>query len=290
MALTVKYVNDEAFDATVLDKDEWNVWCAANSGNLAAVHQVMHRGFQLLKALATTTDNTAASEVIDLTTQGVTFAAGTKRKIRFKSTAVTDNDTWVQEWEQDVWGNDGVTPKLLGSPRLINATGVINGTSVQYGFCHAACNFDSSDTAITTTVGTSDVATSSTAGSSIGNIATNTATLTHPIARAGGKRVLGVNASADVATVTEILNATVFPVNSTTMSIFTGDTATPSADGFDDDGRLEVEFYILPPPSIALVMTSNNLEVHCGHDATDAVFHFVDVEIGPQEFHANVAD
>lgn len=290
MALTIKHVNLEEFDADVLDKDNWNVWCSANSGNLAAVRQVMTQGFQCIKALAKTTDNTAASEVIDLTTQGVTFAAGTKRKIRFKSTAVTDNDTWVQEWEQDVWGNDGTTPKLLGSAKLIKAHGVINGTAVEYGVCHAAANFDSSDTAITTTVGTSNVASSSTAGSSIGNIATNTATLTHPIARAEGKRVLGVNASADVATATEVLNATVFPVNSTTMSIFTADTATPSADGFDDDGRLEVSFYILPPPSIALVMTSNNLEVHCGHDATDDVYHFVEVEIGKQETHVNVAD
>jgi hypothetical protein len=37
-------------------------------------------------------------------------------------------------------------------------------------------------------------------------------------------------------------------------------------------------------------MTSNNLEVHCGHDASDDVYHFVDVWIGPNEFNALVAD
>jgi hypothetical protein len=240
------------------------------------------------KVKAKTTDNSAASEVLDLTDKGVTFPAGTFRRLEFKSIAVTDNDQWIQRWEQYVLG--GTTPKLVGSARLINAVGVINGTVAQYGFCHAAANYDSSDTAITTAVGSSNVATSSTAGSSIGNVATNTATLTHPIARAGGKRVIGVNASADVATATEQILATVWPVDSTTMSIFTADTATPTADGFDDDGRLEVDFFILPPPSVALVMNSNNVEVHCGHDATDDVYHTVSVIVGSVEDAAVVAD
>lgn len=242
------------------------------------------------KVRAKTTDNTAASEVIDLTTEGVTFPAGTIRKIRFRSFASTDNDQWLQEWEQYVLG--GTTPKLLGSPRLLNAVGNINGTAVQYGTCHAAANFDSSDTAITTDVGSSSVSASSTAGSSIGNIATNTAVLTHPIARATGKRVLGINASSDVATASESLLGSVFPANSTTMSIFTiaPDAAAPAADGFDDDGRLEVEFYILPPPSVALVLTSNNVEIHCGHDATDDVYHNVSVFVGAAEDAAFVAD
>lgn len=252
------------------------------------VARMMGRAAADFTVKATTTDNSAASQVLDLTDQGVTFPAGTRRKITFRSIAVTDNDQWEQEWEQYVLG--GTTPALMGSAKLINAIGNINGTQCQYGVCHAAANYDSSDTAVTTTVGSSDVATSSTAGSSIGNISTNTATLTHPIARAGGKRVLGVNSSADVATATEQLLATVYPINSTTMSIFTADTATPSADGFDDDGRLEVSFYILPPPSIALVMNSNNVEVHCGHDASDVVTHYIEVYVGRAENIATIAD
>ncbi len=201
---------------------------------------------------------------------------------------------WVQEWEQLIYGNDGTTPKLLGSPTLLNAVGSIAGTSVHYGYCHAVANFDSSDTAILTVLATSDT-TGSTAGSSIGNISTNTATLTHPIARNNsttntvGRRVLGCNASSDVATVTEQLYATVFPVNATTMSIFTGDTATPSADGFDDDGRLEVSFFILPPPSIVLSMNSNNVEVIVGHDATDNVRHLVQVWVEENPIHGPLA-
>jgi hypothetical protein len=232
----------------------------------------------------TTTTAAETGQAIDLTDEGFSFLADHLYKVTFRSIASTDNDRWIQTWEQYILG--GTTPVLLGSAKLLNALGVIAGTTVQYGDCHAACNFDSSDTAITTTVGTSDVATSSTAGSSIGNISTNTATLTHPIARVGGKRVTGINASADVATATEQLYATVFPVNSTTMSIFTADTATPSADGFDDDGRLEVSFYILPPPSIALTMNSNNVEVIIGHDASDEVRHLVQVWIEEDALYA----
>lgn len=225
----------------------------------------------------TTTTAAESGQAIDLTDEGFVFLADHVYKITFRSSASTDNDRWVQTWEQYLIG--GTTPVLLGSARLVHAFGVINSTVVDYGLCHAAVNFDSSDSAITTDVGTSVVSTSSTAGSSIGNISTNTATLTHPIARAGGKRVLGCNASADVATASETLYATVYPVNSTTMSIFTADTATPSADGFDDDGRLEVSFYILPPPSISLSMNGNNVEVIVSHDASDEVRHLAQVWI-----------
>ncbi len=69
----------------------------------------------------------------------------------------------------------------------------------------------------------------------------------------------------------------------TEITIYTADTATPSADGFDDDGRLEVSFYILPPPSVALVMNSNNVEIHVGHDASDVLDHYIEVYVGKTE-------
>ena len=219
-----------------------------------------------------------AAEIVDLTDQGVTFPATTMRLVKWRWWQQTDNDRWFVEYERWVLG--GTTPVLLGSRRLINAHGVINSSVVQYGLCHAAANYDSSDTAITTAVGTSDVASSSTAGSSIGDVSTNTATLTHPVARDAGKRVLGVNASADVATATESLHASVFPVNTTTMSIFTADLATPSADGFDDDGRLEVSFFIEPPGDCNLVMNSTHVEMQITGVASDETRHRVEIFIG----------
>lgn len=219
-----------------------------------------------------------AAEIVDLTDQGVTFAATTKRQVKWRHWIQTDNDRFYVEYEQWVLG--GATPALLGTRRVVHTHGVIAGSNVAYGLCHAAANYDSSDTAITTDVGTSSVSASSTAGSSIGNVSTNTATLTHPVARDAGKRVLGVNSSPDVATASEALHASVFPVDSTTMSIFTADLATPSADGFDDDGRLEVSFFILPPGDCNLVINGTHVELQITGIASDETRHRVEVFLG----------
>lgn len=232
-------------------------------------------------------------QAIDLTDEGVTFAASTVRKIRWRVKSRNGTERWVHEYEQYVAG--ATTPVLLGTARLVNAVADLNGTSSQYGLAHAVANYDSSDTAVTTVVGTSDT-TGSTAGSSIGNVSTNTATLTHPRARQNSttntvrRRILGVNASPDVATNTEALHASVYPVNGTTMSIFTTAETDGAADGFDDDGRLEASIYIEPPPSCALVMNSNNVELHVGYDASDNVYHYIEVYIGKAESFAVAVD
>jgi hypothetical protein len=232
-------------------------------------------------ATARTTDNTAASEVIDLTTEGVTFPASTIRKIRFRSVARTGADQFVQEWEQSVLG--GTTPVLLGTARLINASASLNGVGKQYGHCRAQATY-AVDTATA-------VAANSTLGSSLGDCSSGTVTLTHPLSRAAPKYVTGINSSPDVVLVTEQRHVGAFVANSTTMSLFFADfEATPAADGFDDVGVLDVSFYILPPPSIALVVTSNNVEVHCGHDATDNVYHYVEVFVGRAEPAAVAVD
>jgi hypothetical protein len=217
------------------------------------------------------------AEIVDLTDKGVTFPATTKRQIKWRHWIQSDNDRFYVEYEQWILG--GTTPVLLGTRRVIHADGVVASANVAYGLCHAVANYDSSDTAITTTVGTS-IADGSTAGSSIGDVSTNTATLTHPIARDALKRVLGVNASPDVATATEALHASAYPVNSTTMSIFTADLATPSADGFDDDGRLECSFFILPPGDCNLVINSTHVELQITGIASDETRHRVEVFIG----------
>lgn len=270
-----------ALDMNAIDGDPALILARAQS-TLATRGQYLARLFNkptLIAEGVNTNDTTpAAIELVDLTGQGVTFPATTMRLITWRHWIQTDNDRFFVEYERWVLG--GTTPVLLGSRRVKHSHGVVAGTAVAYGNCHAAVNFDSSDTSIVTTVGTSVVTDSSTAGSSIGNISTNTATLTHPIARDTGKRVIGVNASADVATATEQLLATVFPATSTTMSIFTADTATPSADGFDDDGRLEVDFFILPPGDADLVMNSNNVELQVTGIASDETRHRVEIFVG----------
>lgn len=230
-----------------------------------------------IRARATTTDNTAASQVVDLTDEGVTFPAGTMRRIRFRSLALTDNDQWIQEWEQYVLG--GTTPALVGTAKLLNAVGVIAGTVVQYGEISAQATY-SGDTA-------TSVAANCTAGTSLGNNATNTVTLTHPIARSAPKN-FSAQPQRAAAAVAGARTADVIAATSTTASVFISDVATPTAAA--PSGTLSAFGYILPPPSVALVMNSNNVELHCGHDATDLVFHNVEVYVGRAEYIALVAD
>lgn len=225
----------------------------------------------------TTASETGAVE--DLTTdKGFVPKAGYLYPVKLRYFAQDAEDRWTFERDYVILG--GTTPVITGGDEITNAIGLIAGAAAKYGKCHAAANFDSSDTAIVTAVGASTLTSVNSAGCSIGNIATNTAVLTHPIARVAPKRVLGVNASPDVATATEALHASVFPANSTTMSIFTTDTAVPGADGFDDDGRIDVSFYIEPPPNGFLVMNGNNVEAHVSMDASDNVRHRLEVFVG----------
>lgn len=283
MALTLVGGVNNYFDANLIDQDPWNVFAAAQAGNLAAVHMVMNKPTFTIRAK--TTDNSAASQVLDLTDLLVPLTTSTLRTIKFKSTAMTDNDRWVQTWEQDVQG--GTTPVLHGSPRLISAHGRINTAYVDYGYVRLAATY-AADTA------TVVAAPYSSAGTTIGDTSTGVATITHPIARSG-KRCVSVHASTDVTLNTEHRYPAVEAgVSSTTMELSLMaegiTTATGIVGSFADVGAIDALLYILPPPSIALVMTSNNLEVHCGHDASDNVYHDVEVWVGRNDFRALVAD
>lgn len=284
MALSIVNGPTSFYDATVQDNRPYELFAKAQDGSIPAVHRLDKEAPQLT-VTAKTTDNSAASQALDLTDQGVTFPAGTFRKIRFKSTARTDNDVWLQEWEQWVWGNDGTTPKLVGSARLLNAVGHIAGTVVQYG----NCRFHGTTSAGTVTAGTGqgDV----TAGMSLGTIASGVATLTHPIARSP-RRVDFLHFSEDAAAVADTRLAQLRSATSTTMTLNTFDVqnATPAISTPVGTNNIDIGLFLLPPPSIELVMNSNNVEVHVGHDATDDVYHDVEVFIGPAEARPAVAD
>lgn len=228
-----------------------------------------------------TTDNTAASAVIDLTALGMTMPAKSYRRIKFRSTAVNGTDSWVQEWEQDVYGNDGTTPLLLGNPRLIRARGQINGTVADYGQCTARATY-STDTA------TADAAASS-AGSSLGNNATNTITLTHPNARTTPKRITGINNCPAAATASGARHVAGVTATATTFSLFVTDLATPTA-ASPAPSDLSVDFFILPPPSVQLAMATNNVTVTAGFNASDNVYHDLEVFIGAASTHVLAPD
>lgn len=271
MALTIPFGPIGQFDPFTRDQASYfrRVALAVLGAGTSAERETARNELLLrpdFRARAKTTDNSAASAVFSLTGKGITFPANTLRKIRFRSNARNTTDQWVQDWEQYVLG--GTTPKLVGTPRLINAVGNINGTVVQYGICHAQATY-STDTATA-------VAANSTAGSSLGNNATNTITLTHPIARSSPKWIRGINNCPAAATASGARHVAGVTATSTTFSLFVTDLATPSA-ASPAPSALDVEFLILPPPSVALVMNSNAVEIHVGHDASANVFHDIDV-------------
>lgn len=225
-----------------------------------------------------TTTASESGQLIDLTDElgASAFLADHVYQIILRSRASNDANRWLQTWTQTLLG--GATPVLLGSPRLLTASGRISSTAVEYGRCHAQATY-AGDTATA-------VAANSSAGSSLGDNSTNTITLTHPVARITPKYVRGINASSDAVTATEGLHVSGYAAggSSTTMLLYAMDLATPSADGFDDVGVLDVDFFIVPPPSVFLSMNTAQVEVHVGYDASDLIQHYVDVFIGDGEY------
>lgn len=220
-----------------------------------------------------TTSASETGQIIDLTDEGFTFLADHTYQIILRGRHSNDANRWCQTWVYNLRG--GTTPLILGSGSLLKADGHISSTSVEYGYVQAQATY-AGDTATA-------VAASTSAGCSLGNTSTNTTTFTHPIARAAPK-LYWVNASPDVATNTEQVNASIFGATSTTASIFTAAVTDGAADGFDDVGIITAYAFIVPPPSVALSMNSNNVEVIVGYDASDLIQHYVDVFIGEPEY------
>jgi hypothetical protein len=288
MALTIVSGPTSNFNAYTRDNAPfWNQLAFAFLGVGTAAQRATAQAWLLrkpdIKARAKTTDNSAASEVIDLTDRGVTFAAGTFRRIRFTSHAVTDNDSFFQEWEQIVWGNDGTTPKLLGTARLLHASGEINGTVARYGHV----KYHGTTSGATVTDGTD-----SDSGLSLGNFSSGVATLTVPISRSTATmRVEAAHWSEDAGTIGDIRTVQVRAATTTTFTVNVATTNGTEAVA-DPAGvnNVDIALFLPPPPSVALVMNSTHLELHCGYNATDDVYHDVEVFVGPADLHLRVAD
>jgi hypothetical protein len=282
MAMTVRYAIAQAFDATVQDTDDWTLQGKAlaggSVGQAATATMRGSPGLANFIGFAKTTDNTAATQVLDFTDLGLTFVSQGYRTIRFRSTAVNGTDSWQQTWEQVIWGNDGTTPKLLGTARLIHAVGQINGTVVRYGLVQ----YHGTTSGATVTDG-ADVD----SGLSLGNFTSGAATLTVPICRntTTAMRVVGAHFTEDAGTIGDSRLIQVRSATSTTFTVNTftingGSEAITSPNG---NNNVDITLYLLPPPEVKLVMTSNNLEIHASYNATDNVYHTVEAWVSRQD-------
>ena len=282
MSLTVSYVNGQGFDASLIDLDDWLRQSAAIKGSLAAA--AMLAGQPQFIARAKTTDNSAASAVIDLTAQGVTFPAKTYRRLRVRSTAVNGTDSFVQEYEQLVYGNDGTTPKLIGSPRLLISRGQINGTVVDYGLLQ----YHGTTSGATVTDGAD-----APSGVTLGNFSSGVATLTVPNSRSTATmRVVAAHLSEDAGTVadTRLIQVRAATVTTFTVNTFDVQNASPAISSPNGVNNVDIEVFILPPASVAFAMATNNVTVTAGYNTTDNVYHDLEVFISRADTHLLAPD
>lgn len=287
MALTVPGVaSAPGFDATLIDQDDWVLSAAAQSGSYAAWAMLRgpFRGTPQFTATARTTDNTAASNALDLTALGLTFPAKCFRRLFVRSTAVNGADSWTQDIEQVVWGNDGTTPVLLGTPRLITSVGEIAGTAVKYG----NVEYHGTTSGATVTNG-ADVDT----GLSLGNFSSGVATLTVPLCRntSTAMRVRSAHWSEDAGTIGDIRSIQVRAATATTFTVNVATTNGTEAVA-DPTGvnNVDIGLTLLPPPSVAVVMSTNNVQIHVGYNASDNVYHRIEAWATRADIHLLAID
>lgn len=221
------------------------------------------------KGVFDTSDNAALAEAFDLTTLGVTFPAATMRTITLRMVSSNNVETLVQTVEQEVWGNDGVTPKL-GDARLLDAYKVLSGTYSKMGRVHLQ----------TDGAGTETTAGMSNAGTTVAGLTNGTGVLTTPLARA--VKVIGSNYGADTyaATTGAVPHVAILDGDGSARI----DVASPD-DGLTDTtpgaGVLDVELELWPQAQVALVMNSVNVEVHLRTNVSDIYRHRIEAYVGP---------
>ncbi len=221
------------------------------------------------RGVVDTSNTDALSSAVSLTAKGVTFPAATMRTIKLRMVSTNNADSMVQEVEQDVWGNDGTTPKL-GDARLLKAFKIASGTYQAMGRVHVRAASD----------GTEKTDDTNSAGSSIAALTNGTAVLTTPVARAA--RVLGVNFASDTYDATKGCVPHI--------AVLDGDGSARIDLGSADDGLvdttpatgiLDIAMELWPTAQCKLVLNSTAVEVHVNSSVNDVYRHVLEVEVGP---------
>lgn len=221
------------------------------------------------KGVYDTSDNAALAEAFDLTDLGVTFPAATMRTIQLRMVSSNSAETIVQVVEQEVWGNDGTTPKL-GDAKLVDAYKILSGAYAKLGRVHMRTDGAGAET----TDGTTN------SGTSVAGLTNGTGVLTTPLARA--VKVLGSNYGADTYDATKgcVPHVAVLDGDgSARVDLGSADDglvdATPAA------GVLDVELELWPQAQVQLVMNSTHVEVHLRTNVNDVYRHRIEAYIGP---------
>jgi hypothetical protein len=282
MAVTVTSGPIGAFDPYTRDHSSFLQklrYADGSAGTTAqrATAQAELEGRPDFKASFTTSDNAALANCMKLSgasSRGVTFPAATLRTIRMKLVSSNDADTYAQIVEQDVWGSDGTTP-VLGDQRLVKAYMLDAGVYKQMGEVHLA----TSEAMAEVTDGTNS------SGLAGGALSSSNSTFTFPPARA--VQLIGALISQDTfaaATGGELrVSAVDEAAGTATLNQIAGDDGA-AADA--PAGSAHAHLVLWPPAQCALVLNSNDVEVHARTTLSDVFTHSLRVWIGKAEDNA----
>jgi len=219
----------------------------------------------------TTSNNDALANCMKLSgtsSRGVTFPAATVRTVTMVMRSSNDADTFYQEVEQDVWGNDGVTP-VLGNARLKRAFMLDAGVYKEMGEVHYA----SSEAMAEATDGTNSP------GLAGGALSSSNSAFTFPPARA--IQLIGTAISQDT-----FAAATGGELRVSTLSASAGTAVLNQIAGDDGAaadapaGTVHAHMVLWPPAQVALVLNSTAVEVHARTTISDVFTHSLEVTVG----------
>jgi hypothetical protein len=222
------------------------------------------------KGVFDTSDGSALASAFSLTTLGVTFPAATLRTISLFMVSSNDVETIYQEIEQDVWGNNGTTPKL-GDARIKEAYKVLSGTYQKMGRIHMK----------TDAAGTEATDGTSNAGTAVAGLTNGTGVLTTPLHRMA--RVLGCNYAADTYNAATgcvpHVAALVGSTGAGRIDVAAADDGL--ADTTPGTGALDIELELWPQAQVQLVLNANAVEVHLRTTVADIYRHRIECYAGP---------
>lgn len=200
--------------------------------------------------------------------EGVTFPAGTLRTIKMTMRSSNDADTFYQELEQDVYGNDGTTP-VLGNVRLKRALMLDAGVYKEMGEVHYAAT----EAMVEATDGTNSPGLAGAALSS------SNSAFTFPPARAA--QLIGTVISQDTfaaATGGELRISTLnLAAGTAVMNQIAGDDGA-AADA--PAGTVHAHLVLWPLAQVALVLSTNDVQVHARTTLADVFLHDLEITIG----------
>lgn len=273
MAITITSAATGLFDPTTRDQATFMQKLRYADGSTGTAAQRVTAQNELgglpdFKVSFTSPDNAALSNVMKLSgasSRGVTFPAATIRTITMVMRSSNDADTFYQEVEQDVWGNDGTTP-VLGATRLKKAFMLDAGVYKEMGdvYVNSVVDVEGSE---------------SSPGTALAAYSTGYA-LTFPPSRVAIVKGLHVSQDAyENATSPGHGTIEAFSASAGTGNVETYVTGAGTATAVAAADLLQISMLLWPLAQVALALNSTAVEVHARTTLSDVFTHSLEVTV-----------